>query len=217
MLAVPDYDCEAANNLCRKIRKTAYAVLERKMIYIRIPMLALDNAIADVSVVKFRVHKSRVFLDIANNAVDLAAFEVESAKGVLEIAKRALEDIKLVVRYGIMALNYIIMYGMQSIIHVRNCGFDVTLSTRDETVFDFHCDVNAFTLGWRTVEVRINFKDVVQSIWNAAKATITSIFDAIGSQLNRRKKRELQHETVYTLQKFFKIDTKRRCFVRIIC
>ena len=114
---------------------------------IRIPMLAIDVAKGTVTVAQFVAGKSRVVLDIAKIAIDLAILGLEGAKGVLELAKLALEGVKLAVRYGLMALNFIIQYGIQSIIDVRNCGFGLTLSTHDETVFDVHCKVNALKTG----------------------------------------------------------------------
>ena len=204
MIAIPNLFCEAANIICRIIRTAAYLIFEIAKIFIRIPMLALDLAKAAVTVAQFVVDRSRIVLDIAKFTIDLAILGLEGAKGVLELAKIALEGVKLAVRYGLMALNYIVQYGIQSIIDVRNCGFLITLSTHDETVFDVHCEINAFKLGWTIVRIRINFTDIIQSIWNAAKATIEAILRGIGSIVGKRKKREIQHQTMHTLYTFFR-------------
>ena len=202
MISIPNLVCVAKNILCKLVRGVAYLALEAAKIFIRIPMLAIDVAKGTVTVAQFVVDKSRVVLEIAKIAIDLAILGLEGAKGILELAKRALEGVKLVVRYGLMALNYIIMYGIQSIIDIRNCGFEITVSTHDETVFDVHCEVNALKTGWKIVRIRINFTDIIQSIWNAAKATIEAIFRIIG--IGKRKKRELQHQTMHTLYTYFR-------------
>ena len=78
------------------------------------------------------------------------------------------------------------------------------MSTHDKSVFDVQCDLNGFNTGWRTVRIRINFNDIVQSIWNAAKATIEAILDSIENIFGGRKRRELQHHTIHTLYKFLR-------------
>ena len=204
MISVPNPLCVAANVLCRIVRGVAYLALEAAKIFVRAPMLALDLAKGALSAAQFVVDKARVVLEIAKAVFDLAKLGLEGAKGVLSVAKAALEAVKQVVKLGLAALNFVIQYGIQTIIDVRNCGFELTVSTHDESVFDVHCEVNAFKTGWRTVRIRINFTDIVQSIWNAAKATIEAILNTIGNIFSGRKRRELQHQTIHTLYKFLR-------------
>ena len=103
-----------------------------------------------------------------------------------------------------MALNLIIEHGLQSIIDVRNCGFKVEFTSHDKAVFDVHCEVNAFLSGFKTVKIRINFTDIVHSLWNAAKATIEAVFNSMGSVISGKRKRGLQHTTVHTLYSFLR-------------
>ncbi|XP_052783146.1 uncharacterized protein LOC128219377 [Mya arenaria] len=203
MISFPDPICLALNLLCRAVRAIAFLALEAAKVFVRIPMLALDAAKVIVSAAQFIVDKSRVVLDIAIAALDLAKLGLEATKGILEGAKLALEAVKQVVKLGVAALNLIIKYGLESIIDVRNCGFEVTLSSHDKAVFDVHCDVNVFKTGFRTIKIRINFNDIFQSLWYAAKATITSILNSIGNIFGR-KRREIEYDSLNLLYKHYR-------------
>ncbi|WAR28399.1 LOW QUALITY PROTEIN: VGFR2-like protein, partial [Mya arenaria] len=203
MISFPDPICLALNLLCRAVRAIAFLALEAAKVFARIPMLALDAAKVIVSAAQFIVDKSRVVLDIAIAALDLAKLGLEATKGILEGAKLALEAVKQVVKLGVAALNLIIKYGLESIIDVQNCGFEVTLSSHDKAVFDVHCDVNVFKTGFRTIKIRINFNDIFQSLWYAAKATITSILNSIGNIFGR-KRREIEYDSLNLLYKYYR-------------
>ncbi|XP_052782319.1 uncharacterized protein LOC128218695 isoform X2 [Mya arenaria] len=203
MISFPDPICLTLNLLCRAVRAIAYLALEVAKVFVRIPMLALDAAKVVVSAAQFIVDKSRVVLDIAIAALDLAKLGLEATKGILEGAKLALEAVKQVVKLGVAALNMIIKYGLESIVDVRNCGFEVTLSSRNIAVFDVHCDVNVFKTGFRTIKIRINFNDIFQSLWYAAKATISAILDSIGNIFGRRR-REIEFDSLNVLYKHYR-------------
>lgn len=205
MISFPNPVCVAANALCRIARAAAYVALEVAKIFVRAPMLAFDLAKAAVSAAQFIVDKSRVVLVLAEAALELAKIGLEVAKKALDGAKLALEAVKQVVKLGFKALNFIIEFGIQSIIDVKNCGFSLTISTTSPTVFDVSCEVNLFKTGFKTVRIRINFTDIVQSIWNAAKATVKSALQAIGNIFSGRKRREIQHQTVYALYKHLRL------------
>ncbi|WAR28394.1 FBLN5-like protein [Mya arenaria] len=203
MISLPDPICLGLNLLCRAARGIAYLALEAAKVFVRIPMLALDAAKVAVSAAQFIVDKSRVVLDIAIAALDLAKLGLEATKGILEGAKLALEAVKQVVKLGVAALNLIIKYGLESIIDVRNCGFEVILSSHDKAVFDVHCDVNAFKTGFKTIKIRINFNDIFHSLWYAAKATISAILDSIGDIFGR-KRREIEYNSINLLYKHYR-------------
>lgn len=202
MFTLPDLVCEGINLGCQAVREVAYAALEVAEFAVKAPMLALDIAKEAVSVAQVVVDKSRVVLDIAVGAMNLAKVGLEGTKMALEAAKVALEGVKQVVKWGLKAFDFIVYYGIQSILDVRNCGFEVKLSGRDETVFDVYCEVSAFEQGFRKIEFRINFSEVVQSIWNAAKATIESILHSIGDLIPGRKRREIKYDTLSALHRF---------------
>ena len=204
MISIPNPVCVAANVVCSVIRLAAYLALEAAKVVVRIPMIALDIAKAVVYSAQFAVDKSRVVLEIAKATLDLANLGLEVAKGIFDAANIALDGIKNVVRLGFMALNLIIEHGLQSIIDVRNCGFKVEFTSHDKAVFDVHCEVNAFLLGFKTVKIRINFTDIVHSLWNAAKATIEAVFNSMGIVISGKRKRGLQHKTVHTLYSFLR-------------
>ncbi|WAR16423.1 EGFL7-like protein, partial [Mya arenaria] len=202
MISFRDPVCTGLNVLCSAVRGIAYLALEAAKVFVRIPMLALDAAKMAVSAAQFIVDQSRVVLDIAEAALDFAKLGLEAAKGILETAKIALESVKQVVKLGVTALNFVIQYGLESIIDVRNCGFEVKLSTHDKAVFDVNCEVNAFKTGFKTIKLRINFKDSYQSLWYAAKETITSILNGIGNF--GRKRRDIEYDSLNLLYKHYR-------------
>ena len=201
MFSFRDPICELLNFGCRALRAIAYVALEVAKFALRIPMLVLDGCKVVVSAAQIFVDKSRVILDIAVVAIDLAKLCLEGAKFLLEGAKYALEAIKQVVKWGLRIINFVIQYGLESIMDIRNCGFEIQLSGRDGNVFDIHCEVNAFRLGFFKIGFRINFSHIFQTLWHAAKATIETILDGIKHLFNDRKRREITHTAISNLHR----------------
>ena len=202
MLSISDPVCYVANLGCRAIRAVAYAGLEVAKIFVRLPMLALDAAKLAVSVAQVVVDKSRVVLKLAEGALEVGKIALGAAKGGLELAKKAIDGLKMLIGAAAKVLDFVIGVGLQSLIDVRNCGFLVKLSTVDIFVIDVSCDINAFKLGWRKIEVRINFKDILQSLWNAAKSVIKGLMDSIGDAFTRRKRREIESDVTSKMHIF---------------
>ncbi|KAH3832751.1 hypothetical protein DPMN_106046 [Dreissena polymorpha] len=196
MFSFPDPICVLINAGCRVLRGLAYLALEVAQLALRVPMIILDAAKVAVSVAQVVLDKSRVVLEIAKVALDMAKIALEGVKLVLEAAKFALEAVKAVVKLGFMALNFVLKYGLQSLIDVRNCRFEIELSTSDLPIFDVQCEVNAFKTGFVPVGIKINFNDPIQSIWNAAKGTIEMILNKIGNVFSGRKRREIRDKTL---------------------
>jgi hypothetical protein len=179
MVRIPDLLCLSANAICAILRGLAYAALEVAKIFVRLPMLAFDIAKTSLSFAQIIVDKSRVVLTVAEGILELAKVGLEFAKGVLEAAKWALEGVKMAIGAAATVLEFVVEYGMKTIIDVRNCGFNVEISTKDLPVFAVFCEVNPFKLGWIDIGLKVNFKDITQSIWNAARATIEKIMEMI--------------------------------------
>ena len=194
MISFPNPLCVAANLICRGIRAIAYTALEAAKIFVKAPMLALDVAKTAVSVAQVIVDKSRVVLTLAELVFDVAKLGLEAAKGSLELAKQSLEAVKIVVGAAANVLEFVIEFGLKNILDVRNCGFSIQISTSDLPVFDVFCEVNAFNLGWKTIQMRINFKNIFQSIWQAAKATINAIIKGFGDLIKGRRRRDVSFD-----------------------
>ena len=194
MISFPNPLCVAANLVCRGIRAIAYTALEAAKIFVKAPMLALDVAKTALSVAQVIVDKSRVVLKLAEAVFNVAKLGLEAAKGSLELAKQSLEAVKIVVGAAAKVLEFVIDYGLKNILDVRNCGFSIQISTSDLPVFDVFCEVNAFKLGWKTIRMRINFKSIFQSIWQAAKATIKAVMKGFGDLINRRRRRDVSFD-----------------------
>jgi hypothetical protein len=52
----------------------------------------------------------------------------------------------------------IIKYGLQRILDVKNCQFEIQLTTSDKLAFEVSCEVNAFRTGWHTFEFEFDFR-----------------------------------------------------------
>ena len=163
-------------------------------------MLALDAAKAVVSVAQFAVDKSRVVLTIAENILEIGMLALDASKDVLELAKLTFEAVKVAIKAASKVLEFVIQFGLKNLIDVRNCGFKIEVSTADFPVFDVFCDVNAFRIGWQTVRLRINFQNILQSIWQAAKATIQALVKGIFG----RKRREITFNASSNMHRLFR-------------
>ena len=194
MISFPNPVCVAANLICRGVRAIAFVALEAAKVFVKVPMLALDVAKSAVSVAQFAVDKSRVVLKLAEGVLEVAKMGLEAAKGVVEVAKMSLEALKIAVGAAAKVLEFVIEYGLKNILDVRNCGFNIEVSTVDLPVFDVSCEVNAFKLGWKNIQMRINFKNIFQSIWQAAKATINTIMKGLRGLVSGRKRRDLSFD-----------------------
>ena len=204
MFSFPKPICVVKNIGCRAIRAVAFVALEAAKLFVRAPMLVLDAAKVAVSVAQVVVDKSRVVLDLAVAAIDLAKVGLEGAKTVLSGAKLVLEGVKVVVKVGLKVVDLILKYGLQSLIDVKNCNFDIDISTRSLPVFAVGCEVNALRLGWRPIKFTVNFNRPIQSLWESAKATMKAIIDSIGHSLFGRRKRELLHGALLKTHKIIR-------------
>ena len=193
MISFPDPLCVVQNLLCKGVRLLAFAALEAAKLVFKGAMAVVDAAKMAVGVAQYVVDKSRVVVHLAERVVDVAIFGLEGAKSILERAKIALEAVKFAIGTAVHVFELVLDYGVKSIVDVRNCGFNVELGLADLRVFDVFCDVNAFQLGWKTIRIRINFRDWVQSIWNAAKATIDTLMKELGGIFGR-KRREISYD-----------------------
>ena len=194
MISFPNPLCLAANLVCRGVRALAYAGLEVAKAFVRIPMAALDAAKIVVSGAQFVVDKSRVVLKIAEGALDVAQLGLEGTKFILEGAKLALEGLKFAIGAAAKVLEFVVKIGLKSIIDVRNCQFTIKIQNIALEVFGISCEVNPFRLGWTKIGFRINFRNILQSIWQAAKATIDTVIKTFGHIFSGRRRRDISYQ-----------------------
>ena len=193
MFRVPNLVCELANVACRVVRGLAYVVLEAAKLFVRLPILALDAAKALVSGVQLVVDKSRVVLKLAEGILEVVKLGLDVAKGTIEIAKTAVKGVKFLVGAALHVFELIIKYGLQSILDVKNCQFQIQLTTSDKLAFEVSCEVNAFRTGWHTFEFEFDFRHPLNSMWRMAKSTISSLLNIVKSILHLRKRRDISH------------------------
>ena len=203
MFRVPNLACELANVACRGVRGLAYVVLEAAKLFVRLPILALDAAKALVSVAQLVVDKSRVVLKLAEGILEVAKLGLDVAKGTIEIAKTAVKGVKFLVGAALHVFELIIKYGLQSILDVKNCRFEIQLTTSDKLAFEVSCEVNAFRTGWHTFEFEFDFRHPLNSMWRMAKSTISSLLNIVKSILHLRKRRDISHAPTSNVDWFF--------------
>ncbi|VDI64211.1 Hypothetical predicted protein [Mytilus galloprovincialis] len=209
MFKVPNFFCEFANMVCRGIRYIAYLALEAAKIFVRIPMMILDAAKVALTIAQIAVDKARVVLYIAEGVLEVAKIGLEVAKGGLEIAKGAIEVIKYTVKAALYVFELIVQ-GIQQLIDIRNCGFEIELSTQDKALFQVGCDVKAFGLGWTTFQFWFDFRHPVTSILRIAKATVNTLLDSVKNLFGKRKRRDISFKAMSKMHhvlKLYKRDT----------
>jgi hypothetical protein len=203
MFRVPNLGCELANVACRVVRGLAYVVLEAAKLFVRLPILALDAAKALVSGAQLVVDKSRVVLKLAEGILEVVKLGLDVAKGTIEIAKTAVKGVKFLVGAALHVFELIIKYGLQSILDVKNCQFEIQLTTSDKLAFEVSCEVNAFRTGWHTFEFEFDFRHPLNSMWRMAKSTISSLLNIVKSILHLRKRRDISHAPTLNVDMFF--------------
>lgn len=176
--------------ICRAIRAIAFLALEAIKIFVRIPMIVLDAANAVLDVAQFVVDKARIVLYVAEGILEVAKLGLEAVKGGLEIAKGVIEVVKFIVKAALYVFEMFVQ-GIQNLIDVKNCKFEIQLSAKDKTLFEVGCEVNAFNLGWKSFHFWFDFNYPVTSILRIAKATVNRLLDFVTDIFDKRKKREL--------------------------
>ncbi|CAG2256354.1 unnamed protein product [Mytilus edulis] len=151
-------------------------------------MMILEAAKVVLTIAQLAVDKSRGILYIAEGVLEVAKIGLEVAKRGIEIAKKAIEVIKYTVKAALYVFELIVQ-GIQQLIDVKNCGFEIELSTQDKALFQVGCDVKAFGLGWTTFQFWFDFRHPVTSILRIAKATVNTLLDSVKNVLGKRKKR----------------------------
>lgn len=205
MFKVPNLPCLAANALCRGVRAVAYAALEAAKLFVRAPMLIFDAAKAALSLAQIAVDKARVILKVAEGLLEVAKIGLETMKGGLEIAKRGLELIKKTLDAAIYVFNLIIKYGLQNLIDVRNCGFEVEIAVHDKALVEVFCDVKAFGLGWTTIRFWFDFRHPLTSMLNIAKSTVKRLLKSVKKLFGKRKRRDISFMAMSHLHKILEL------------
>lgn len=208
VVKIPNGLCHLANIACYPVRAIAYVALEAAKIFVRIPMLAFDAAKTLVSVAQFVVDKSRVTLLLAEGVLELAKVGLEVVKGALEVAKIGLETIKFILGAALHVFDLIIRYGVQSLIDVKKCKFELELSTSDKATFDVSCQVKAFNLNWHTFRFEYDFRYPLISMLRIAKSTVASLLEMIGDIFGKRKKRDISFQTMANLHHILQLHKR---------
>ncbi|XP_074652145.1 uncharacterized protein LOC141906736 [Tubulanus polymorphus] len=186
MISIPNVVCLTANAACRVVRKAAYLALGVAKLTVRGIIGTMDVARAGVRVTAFAVDKSRVIVDVAKLPLDLAKVSLEAVKVSFKASKVALEGVKEVVKGAIKVFIFITK---NLPIDVKKCGFSAQLSIMDQYVFDVSCELNIFKTGWHTARFRVNFKNPVATIWEAARGMVKGLVNVL--KIGKRRKRDL--------------------------
>lgn len=188
MIRVPNPVCVLKNAACYVLRGLAYAALAIAKVAVHVPMLAMDVAKLALSAAQIGVNIAKAALDVAKGVVDAAIVVVDAAKVAMNIAKAALEAVKMLVRLGYQVFEFIVEYGLKSLFDIKTCGFEFVVSAKEGAEFEVFCNINPFKLGWRNVGFRINFRNILSSLWNAAKSLASQFIGLIKNAFGRRKR-----------------------------
>ena len=201
---IPDILCEVANAACRAVRYLAYNALEIVKVFVRLPMLLYEAAMLALSIVQRVVDNARFILWVAQGILEVAKAGLEVAKLSLEVAKGAIETVKFIVGAALYVFDLLVS-ALQNIIDVKNCGFEIQMSTTDKAFFDVSCDIKAFNLGWSTFRFGFDFRHPITSMLRTAKAIVNVLFDSITDQLGKRRKREISFFAMSKLHLILKL------------
>ncbi|CAH1781847.1 unnamed protein product [Owenia fusiformis] len=213
---LPNIPCYILNGICYAIRAVAYLALEVAKIFVRVVIVAFDVAKLALRAAQWLVDKAKYVLDVAKLAIDMANVVLEAAKIPFRIAEGALEVLRYALRAAVYIANLVIEYGLKSLIDFKRCGFTVEINDVDIFIFDIHCDVNLFKLGWSRVGIKINFKNILQSLIDAAIELVKRIFSVVGGSLGMRRKREVTFQQMANVHRLYRhlrsVDAKETIF-----
>ena len=201
---IPNKPCEMKNAACKAVRDLAYNALENVKVFVRLPIMLYDAAEVALSIAQIVVDNARVILGAAQGTLEVAKAGLEVAKLSLEVAKGAIETVKFNVRAALYVFDLMVS-DLQNIIDVKNCGFEIQMSTTDKAFFDVSCDIKAFSLGWTTFRFGFDFRHPITSMLRTAKAIVKVLFDSITYQLGKRRKREISFLAMSKLHLIIKL------------
>lgn len=96
-------------------------------------MSVFDFAKAAVSVAEYALNASQIVLYLAEGGLKVAKLGLDTASMSLVTEKSAIDFIKYLLDNALYVFEQIVRYGLQSLIAVRNCRFEVQLSAIDRT------------------------------------------------------------------------------------
>lgn len=201
---IRDVICEGKNFFCWAIRAIAYTALEVAKIFVKLPMIAYDAAKVILTVAQIVVDKARIVLDVAVALLEVTKIGLEVAKVGLEIAKGAIELLKVTLSAALHIFDFLVL-GIQQVIDVKNCGFQIEISTNDKALFEMGCEVKAFGLKWKTFRFWFDFRNPITSMWRVAKGTIDSLLESITEIFGKRKRRDISFKTMSKLHHIFNL------------
>ena len=185
MIRIPDPICVTRNVFCRVIRAAAYLALQVAKHLIRAPMLALDVARVAVTVAQIALRESKV-VHILTEGIALAADIAHAyAHKMLENELQKFQLLQGIFNKVVTPITRAIAEGLTNLVNVRSCGFDFTFKWAHSSVFALSCEIKFLFLEWQNVEMKINFKNHLQSLWSAARSIVKTFLN-----IHNRKKRD---------------------------
>ena len=124
------------------------------------------------------VDKSRVTLNIAKGALSAAQGVVNSGKGLLDLAVKALDVVRATYKVGVSALNAIAKFTLTKIINIKEMYFKVQLSAANGG--KFQCRVKGVLVG-RNININLSFDtrnilSIAKSLGEKAVSGISNFF-----------------------------------------
>ena len=198
MIRIPNPICVLYNVGCTAVRFIAYGALEFAKMNIRAPMIVLDSARAAVIIAQSAVEGSSFVVALSEAAVVVADMAFDVAKAALEFQHRQFAFFRDIVKIASPILQAIAV-NAGNLLDVKNCGFELALRTTQLPVFNVSCDIKLSVLGWKRIRMRINFNDILQSLWSVAKAIVSTFFD-----IDVRRKRDISTQAAFATHRLIR-------------
>ena len=111
------------------------------------------------------VDKSRHILDVAKGALSIAQGALRGVQKLLDVAKAALEGIKIAYRVGVNALSALANFVLTQIVNIREMYFKVALGAASGG--EFACRIKGVLMG-QNLDINLQFN--TRNIWSLVKS-----------------------------------------------
>ncbi|KAL4233095.1 signal peptide protein [Mactra antiquata] len=185
---IPDEKCTIANDFCRQVREKAFENLKQIDTMVKEVMLEYEDATRNCSNAEWEKIRARELYTAAKDRLQWAHIGFDLADNNVKTAMEYLNNIKEDAKVEEQTLQLISKKGIENLLNVRDCTFEIEITTTDVSLFYVSCEVNALDLGWTKMVFAIDFINVRSSMWRAAQTTVNILLTNFGATINRKRR-----------------------------
>ncbi|KAL4233097.1 epidermal growth factor-activated receptor [Mactra antiquata] len=187
-IRIPDDKCNVANELCKQLREEAYANLNEVDRMVKEVMLEYEDATSNYSFAKLELKRTRELYAAAQDRLKWAHIGFDLADSNVKTAMEYFNNIKKDAKVEEQTLQLISEKGLENLLDVRDCTFEIEIAIADVSVFNVSCEVDALDLGWKKMEFALDFVDIRSSLWSVAQTTVEILLKRFSETINRKRR-----------------------------